>query len=114
MQFQFNKFCKHLVASSALTLLLTSCSEPTKTVTQAAKQVKSSQLADKQELTISNGPEISSMDPLHAEDIAAGNIMQQLYEGLVNQDKEGNIIPGVALTWDTDDNKHFVFHTHVA
>ena len=112
MQYPLKKFCKHLFVTSALTLLITSCSEPVKTEEKTAIPAKSesSKLAEKQELVIANGPEISSMDPLHAEDIAAGNIIQQLYEGLVNQDEKGNIVPGVALSWDTDDNKHFIFH----
>ncbi len=37
------------------------------------------------------------------------HILRDLFEGLVIQDREGNIIPGVAESWKTDDNQTFTF-----
>ena len=104
MNYPLNKLCKALLIGSAFTLSSLSF------LAQAANVPSNIKLSEKQELIIANGPEISSMDPQHAEDIAAGNIIQQLYEGLVNQDLKGNLIPGVATSWETTDNKHFIFH----
>ncbi|MFH4284916.1 ABC transporter substrate-binding protein, partial [Acinetobacter baumannii] len=37
-------------------------------------------------------------------------MIRDLFEGLVIQDRDGNIIPGVAESWETKDNLTFVFH----
>ncbi|WP_413699478.1 ABC transporter substrate-binding protein [Psychromonas sp. KJ10-10] len=37
-------------------------------------------------------------------------MIRDLLEGLVNQDADGNTIPGVAERWETSDNKTFTFY----
>ena len=42
--------------------------------------------------------------------VPGGNITRDLFEGLVNQDADGNIVPGQAESWQvSDDNKVFTF-----
>ncbi|HIP75902.1 MAG TPA: oligopeptide ABC transporter substrate-binding protein OppA, partial [Psychromonas hadalis] len=67
-------------------------------------------LAAKQELVRGNGTEVASIDPHKTEGVPESNIIRDLVEGLVNQDADGNIIPGVATSWETTDNKTFTFH----
>lgn len=38
------------------------------------------------------------------------NIIRDILEGLVNQDADGNTVPGVAESWETKDNKSYTFH----
>ena len=57
------------------------------------------------------GSEWSSLDPQVNFDAAAGWIMADAYEGLVNFDPTGKIIPGAAESWDvSEDGKTYTFH----
>ncbi|MFT6925297.1 MAG: oligopeptide transport system substrate-binding protein [Psychromonas sp.] len=67
-------------------------------------------LAANQELVRGNGTEVASLDPQKTEGVPESNVIRDLLEGLVNQDADGNIIPGVAESWETTDNKTFTFH----
>ncbi len=67
-------------------------------------------LADKQELVRGNGAEVASIDPQKTEGVPESNVIRDILEGLVNQDGDGNVIPGVAESWETKDNKTFIFH----
>lgn len=67
-------------------------------------------LADKQELVRGNDAEAPTLDPLKAEGIPEMHIMRDLFEGLVIQNTEGSVIPGVAESWETKDNQNYTFH----
>ncbi|HIP75903.1 MAG TPA: oligopeptide ABC transporter substrate-binding protein OppA [Psychromonas hadalis] len=67
-------------------------------------------LAAKQELVRGNGAEVASIDPQKTEGSPESHIIRDLFEGLVTQDSSGNIVPGVASSWETTDNKVFTFH----
>ncbi|RYI32706.1 MAG: peptide ABC transporter substrate-binding protein [Acetobacteraceae bacterium] len=57
------------------------------------------------------GSEWSSLDPQVNFDAAAGWILADAYEGLVNFDPDGKIIPGAAETWEASaDGKTYTFH----
>jgi oligopeptide transport system substrate-binding protein len=77
---------------------------------QAAHVPAGTKLAPVQELVRGNGSEVASIDPHKVEGVPASNVIRDLLEGLVNQDGEGNIVPGVAESWETKDNKTFIFH----
>ncbi|MFK8053024.1 MAG: peptide ABC transporter substrate-binding protein [Woeseiaceae bacterium] len=51
-----------------------------------------------------NGAEVASLDPAIADDIHAFNVLIDAYEGLVAVDARGQIVSGVAKTWDVSDN----------
>ncbi|MDN3685356.1 hypothetical protein QW180_24325 [Vibrio sinaloensis] len=81
---------KKLIALSAIaTALLTgnAVAKPYPTGTQ---------LADKQEITLNNGAEVTSIDPAKQAAEPAFNLGRDLFEGLTTQDKQGRTIPGIA------------------
>ena len=76
----------------------------------AANVPEGVKLAAKQELVRGNGTEVASLDPQKTEGVPESMAIRDLLEGLVNQDADGNTIPGVAESWETTDNKTFTFH----
>lgn len=68
------------------------------------------ELAKEQHLVRANDAEAATLDPAKAEGLPEMHVIRDLYEGLVIQDREGNIVPGVAHSWETKDNQTFIFH----
>lgn len=62
------------------------------------------QLADKQEIVLNNGAEVTSIDPAKQAAEPAFNLGRDLFEGLTIQDKQGKTIPGIAESWQANDN----------
>ncbi len=50
--------------------------------------------------------EQSSVDPQIVEDVSGSDMVRDLFEGLMNQDADGNLIPGVATGFTTNDEKN--------
>lgn len=99
-----NKITQALLLSAGLTVAATS-------FTAAAADIPAGvKLADKQELVRGNGTEVASLDPHKTEGVPESHVIRDLLEGLVNQDSDGNTIPGAAESWETADNKTFTFH----
>jgi oligopeptide transport system substrate-binding protein len=46
-----------------------------------------------------NGPEPSTLDAHKCQDVACGNVLRDLYEGLVTEDARGRLVPGMAERW---------------
>jgi oligopeptide transport system substrate-binding protein len=68
------------------------------------------ELAERQVLHVGNGAELQSLDPHIAEDVASSNVHRDIYEGLVNEAPNGDLVPGVASSWTTsEDGKTYVF-----
>ncbi|CDL87872.1 ABC transporter substrate-binding protein [Xenorhabdus cabanillasii] len=67
-------------------------------------------LAEKQEVTINNGVEVTSLDPHKVEGGPETNIIRNLLEGLVSTGPNGEIVPGVAEKWKTDDYQVWTFY----
>ncbi len=63
-------------------------------------------LADDQTFTYRVLDEHSSVDPQVVEDVSGSEIVRDLFEGLMNQDAEGNLVPGVATGFTTNDEKN--------
>ena len=51
-----------------------------------------------------------TLDPSLNEDVAAYALADDLFEGLVRLDAAGNVVPGVASSWETGDGLTWVFH----
>ncbi len=66
-------------------------------------------LADKQEIVRHIKDEPASLDPIKAVGLPEAQVSRDLFEGLLNQDAQGRAIPGVALRWQTNDNRTFLF-----
>ena len=80
------------------------------TLSIAAEVPAGTELAKVQELVRGNGTEVATIDPHKSQGVPESHVIRDLLEGLVNQDGEGNTIPGVAESWETTDNKTFTFH----
>ncbi|PUZ92660.1 oligopeptide ABC transporter substrate-binding protein OppA, partial [Vibrio vulnificus] len=99
-----NKITQALLLGAGLTLATTSLSA------LAADVPAGTKLAAKQELVRGNGTEVATIDPHKSQGVPESHVIRDLLEGLVNQDADGNTIPGVATSWETTDNKTFTFH----
>ena len=55
--------------------------------------------AQAQVLERGNGPEPSTLDAHKCPEVACGNVLRDLYEGLVGEDAAGRIVPGMATDW---------------
>ncbi|MCG3863036.1 MULTISPECIES: ABC transporter substrate-binding protein [unclassified Photobacterium] len=99
-----NKITQALMMSASFAVAATSFSS---FAAQVPSDVK---LADKQELVRGNGTEPESLDPQKVSGVPESNVIRDLLEGLVNQDSKGNLVPGAAKSWETADNKTWIFH----
>jgi oligopeptide transport system substrate-binding protein len=78
---------------------LSSCAKPTNTAASAPV------------LRRGLGGEPSSLDPAAAADNFSFQLLQDLYEGLTIESAGGQILPGVALSWDVDPTgTEYTFH----
>ncbi|MDE9554688.1 oligopeptide ABC transporter substrate-binding protein OppA [Xenorhabdus bovienii] len=68
------------------------------------------QLAEKQVLVRNNGSEPQSLDPHKIEGVPESNIARDLFEGIVINGSNGEILPGVATHWENQDFKVWTFH----
>lgn len=75
----------------------------------AATVPAGTQLAEKQEIVRHIKDEPASLDPVKAVGLPEIPVIRDLFEGLTNQDAQGNIVPGVALSWQSNDNKSWIF-----
>lgn len=57
-----------------------------------------------------NGPDVETLDPHKVRSVSAGNVVRDLFEGLVSEAADGRLIPGVAESWQvSDDGRVYVF-----
>ncbi|APX24644.1 MULTISPECIES: peptide ABC transporter substrate-binding protein [Salipiger] len=69
------------------------------------------ELADDQTFTYRILDNISSVDPQIVEDTDGSDVVRDLFEGLLNQDENGELVPGVATDWEVSDDKMtYTFH----
>ncbi|AJR08085.1 oligopeptide ABC transporter substrate-binding protein OppA [Photobacterium gaetbulicola] len=99
-----NKITQAILLGAGMAVAATSFS------TLAADVPEGVKLAAKQELVRGNGTEVASLDPHKTEGVPESHVIRDLLEGLVNQDENGNTVPGVAESWETTDNRTFTFH----
>ena len=69
-----------------------------------AHPVTGEALADDQTFTYRVLDEHSSVDPQIVEDVSGSEIVRDLFEGLYNQDGDGNLVPGVALSHELSED----------
>ncbi|WP_421199680.1 ABC transporter substrate-binding protein [Aeromonas enteropelogenes] len=80
------------------------------TMAQAADVPAGTKLAEVQQLVKGNGSEPATLDPHKSEGDVESAILRDLFEGLVTSGPKGEVLPGVAESWETKDNKHYLFH----
>ncbi|MCT4608406.1 MAG: peptide ABC transporter substrate-binding protein [Pelagimonas sp.] len=76
----------------------------------AADVPEGTKLAEDQTFTYRVLDEFTSFDPQLVEDVNGSEVVRDLFEGLYNQDENGALIPGVALSHDVSaDNMTYTF-----
>ena len=78
---------------------------------QATHPTTGEALSDNQTFTYRVLDEFPSIDPNMIEDVEGSHIGRNLFEGLMSQDAEGNVVPAVATSYDvSDDGLVYTFH----
>lgn len=75
----------------------------------AADVPSGTQLAAHQELVRHIKDEPASLDPIKAVGLPEIQVIRDLFEGLVNQNEKGELVPGVATKWQSNDNRIWTF-----
>lgn len=98
-----------LPTTLALSVMMAACSGGDNSAASSSADIDPSVLADKQELVINNGAEPESLDPHKVSGVPEANILRQMLVGLTSTDAEGKTIPGMAESWESEDNKVWIF-----
>lgn len=62
-------------------------------------------------LVIGTGEDITRLDPRRVFDVTSLALTKNIFEPLVRTDDAGNVLPGLALSWDvSDDGMEYTFH----
>ncbi|MDN3648512.1 peptide ABC transporter substrate-binding protein [Reinekea marina] len=109
----FTKTLAAALVSSAVFMVGCSSDEEAATTSNAAPEVKSGPthpvtgetLAADQTFTYWALDEHSSFDPQIVEDVSGAEHVRNLFEGLLNQDADGNLVPGVAERFEASEDK---------
>lgn len=67
-------------------------------------------LAAKETIVIAQGADAKSLDPHSTNDQPSSRVSAQIYDRLVEQDTDMNVIPGLAEKWEQVDDVTTVFH----
>ncbi len=86
---------KHLFAFTATAALLAGTAFAMET-----HPVTGEKLSENQELTYRLLDQFPTLDPQLNEETAGFHVIRDIFEGLISQDENGNLIPGVALHMD--------------
>ena len=103
-----------LAAAAVLALVLTGCGGGQKSgdAPAASGSTQGSGTGEtKDSLTIALTNEPTTLDPQLAADSIGGMIILNLHDPLVRRDPDGNVVPGLAQTWEVaDDGMSITFH----
>ncbi|MEN9945882.1 MAG: hypothetical protein RLZZ293_268 [Pseudomonadota bacterium] len=85
-----------------------SCSKTNK---QTLATAPTSKNANTNTITVDNGEDAPTVDPVLAEDVTSARVLYDLFEGLTSFDQNNQTIPGLADKWETSpDGKTYTFH----
>jgi len=77
----------------------------------AAQPAEGEKLAADQSYTWWNLDALKTLDPQKNTDVEGSDTIRQLFEGLMNEDAKGTMVPGVAESYDVSDDKTvYTFH----
>ena len=103
------------ITAAVLALTLTGCGGQKSTDAPASSEKTQTAASGetKDSLTIALTNEPTTLDPQLAADSIGGMIILNLHEPLVRRDAEGNVVPGLADSWDVaEDGLSITFHLH--
>lgn len=106
--YSFVRWPVALTFSALFGMSLVGCSDKEKD-TVKADSPKQTELAEDQSIVINNTAEPESIDPHKVSAVPEGNIIRQMFIGLVDTDRDGKTVPGMAESWESKDNKVWVF-----
>ena len=98
------KYMNYLPKSLAMGFVLATFAAST-VLAAGTHPVTGEALADDQTFTYSLLDEFTTADPQMVEDVSGSYFVRDLFEGLMNQDADGNLIPGVATGYTTNEAK---------
>jgi oligopeptide transport system substrate-binding protein len=104
-----------LTAAMFVMLALAACGNSEQTVVQVRNYGQiggptGTELAEQQVLHKGNGVEPQTLDPHRAQGVSEGNILRDLYEPLVMEAPNGDLIPGAAESWTlSEDGRVYTF-----
>ena len=64
----------------------------------------------KDTLVVANGADAKSLDPHATNDAPSSRVTVQIYDRLVEQDDNMNIVPSLAESWEQPDGMTTIFH----
>ncbi len=77
----------------------------------AANPQPGEKLSDNHSYTFRELDAIKTLDPGLNADVEGSDVLRALFEGLYNEDSDGNLVPGVATSYDlSDDKTTYTFH----
>ncbi len=80
-------------------------------LSQATHPATGDTLSDNQTFTYRLAAQFPTLDPQLNEETQGFHIIRQLFEGLMSQDADGNLVPGAAERFEaSNDNKTYTFH----
>ena len=103
------------ITAAVLALTLTGCGGQKSTDAPASSEKTQTAASGetKDSLTIALTNEPTTLDPQLAADSIGGMIILNLHDPLVRRDAEGNVVPGLADSWDVaEDGLSITFHLH--
>jgi oligopeptide transport system substrate-binding protein len=93
-----------------LTVAALALAGATPALAQATHPETGEALAEEQTFTYRLLDQFPTLDPQLNEETAGFHVIRDLFEGLLNQDADGNLVPGVATGYEaTNDNKTYTF-----
>src|SRR5262249_1988954 len=100
-----------VLALAAASFALASCGGGGAPATAKIGGASGTELAEHQVLRLGNGTEIQSLDPHRGEEVSGSNVQRDVYEGLISEAPNGDLIPGVAESWTiSPDGKLYTFN----
>ena len=100
---------KKLMSLVAALLMLTACGGDYQPAGPIGGE-SGTELAERQVIHIGNGADPQTLDPHRAQGVPESNIGRDLFEGLIAEAPNGDLIPGVAETWEmSEDGKTYTF-----
>lgn len=98
---------RHLLLTTAAAVLL--AASGTKLAAQDTHPETGEPLAETQVFKYRLLDQFPTIDPQLIEETAGGHVARQIFEGLLTQNADGTLRPGVATEWSSEDNQTWTF-----